>query len=72
MPMGGQVVDERARIAIVSVTPGTGEVVWDEFDGTSDRVPRWLILRFGCPDRTGDKIDTSLPSRAAFADQGPQ
>lgn len=33
MPMGGQVVDERARIAIVSVTPGTGDVVWDEFDG---------------------------------------
>lgn len=32
-PMGGQVVDERARIAIVSVVPGTGEVVWDEFDG---------------------------------------
>lgn len=34
MPMGGQVIDERARIAIVSVTPGTGDVVWDEFDGT--------------------------------------
>lgn len=35
MPMGVQVVDERARIAIVSVTPGTGDVVWDEFDGES-------------------------------------
>jgi DNA mismatch repair protein MSH3 len=28
-------VDERARIAIVSVIPETGEVIWDEFDGTS-------------------------------------
>lgn len=31
--MGGMVVDERARIALVSVIPGTGDVVWDEFDG---------------------------------------
>lgn len=34
-PLGGQVNDERARIAIVSVIPETGEVIWDEFDGTS-------------------------------------
>jgi hypothetical protein len=32
-PLGGQAVDERARIAIVSVIPETGEVIWDEFDG---------------------------------------
>jgi DNA mismatch repair protein MSH3 len=32
-PLGGQVDDERARIAIVSVIPETGEVIWDEFDG---------------------------------------
>lgn len=25
--------EERVRIALVSVIPGTGEVVWDEFDG---------------------------------------
>lgn len=25
--------DDDARIAIVSVNPSTGEVVWDEFDG---------------------------------------
>ena len=30
--MGGMAVDERARIALVSVIPGTGDVVWDEFD----------------------------------------
>jgi DNA mismatch repair protein MSH3 len=34
-PLGGQVNDERARIAIVSVIPETGEVIWDEFDGKS-------------------------------------
>lgn len=34
-PLGGQAVDERARIAIVSVIPETGEVIWDEFDGKS-------------------------------------
>jgi DNA mismatch repair protein MSH3 len=38
-PMGGQAVDERARIAIVSVIPETGEVIWDEFDG------RFLVSR---------------------------
>jgi DNA mismatch repair protein MSH3 len=32
-PLGGQAIDERARIAIVSVVPETGEVIWDEFDG---------------------------------------
>lgn len=25
--------DKRSRIALVSVIPGTGEVVWDEFEG---------------------------------------
>ncbi|KAL7423908.1 Mismatch repair protein msh3 [Cryptotrichosporon argae] len=29
--------DERVRIAIVSVVPGTGEVVWDEFDDSRVR-----------------------------------
>ena len=31
--MGGMTVDERVRIAIVSVTPDTGDVVWDIFEG---------------------------------------
>ncbi len=31
--MGGLAVDDRVRIGLVSVTPGTGEVVWDEFYG---------------------------------------
>lgn len=35
MGMGGLAVDDRVRIGLVSVTPGTGEVVWDEFDGQS-------------------------------------
>lgn len=30
---GGQAVDERVSIGIVSVVPETGDVVWDEFDG---------------------------------------
>jgi len=39
-PLGGQANDERARIAIVSVIPETGEVIWDEFDGESPVVDR--------------------------------
>nr|XP_019050346.1 DNA mismatch repair protein MSH3 [Kwoniella bestiolae CBS 10118]OCF29276.1 DNA mismatch repair protein MSH3 [Kwoniella bestiolae CBS 10118] len=35
--MGGMSYDERVRIAIVSVVPGTGEVVWDEFDDSQVR-----------------------------------
>ncbi|ORX33699.1 muts domain V-domain-containing protein [Kockovaella imperatae] len=35
--MGGQAVDERVRIAVVSVVPSTGEVVWDEFDDSQVR-----------------------------------
>ncbi|WWC60269.1 uncharacterized protein I303_102837 [Kwoniella dejecticola CBS 10117] len=35
--MGGMAYDERTRIAIVSVVPGTGEVVWDEFDDSQVR-----------------------------------
>jgi DNA mismatch repair protein MSH3 len=31
--IGGQASDERVRIAMISVVPGTGDVVWDEFDG---------------------------------------
>lgn len=26
-------VDDKVRIGLVSVVPGTGDVVWDEFDG---------------------------------------
>jgi hypothetical protein len=33
MGMGGLAVDDRVRIGMVSVVPGTGDVVWDEFDG---------------------------------------
>lgn len=33
--MGGQSHDERVRIGLVSVVPGTGDVVYDEFDGES-------------------------------------
>lgn len=32
-PGGGMTTDDRVRIALVSVVPGTGDVVWDEFDG---------------------------------------
>ncbi|WWC68667.1 uncharacterized protein I206_102599 [Kwoniella pini CBS 10737] len=35
--MGGIANDDRARISIVSVVPGTGEVVWDEFDDSQVR-----------------------------------
>lgn len=30
-PLGGMGVDERVSIALVGVTPSTGDVVWDEF-----------------------------------------
>ena len=30
---GGSGVDERVRVGFVAVSPGTGDVVWDEFDG---------------------------------------
>lgn len=43
-PLGGQTVDERARIAIVSVVPETGEVIWDEFDGESVVSQRYSAL----------------------------
>ncbi|OCF34115.1 DNA mismatch repair protein MSH3 [Kwoniella heveanensis BCC8398] len=35
--LGGIAYDERARIALVSVIPSTGEVVWDEFDDSQIR-----------------------------------
>ncbi|WVR03855.1 hypothetical protein IAU60_000852 [Kwoniella sp. DSM 27419] len=35
--MGGMAHDERVRIAVVSVIPSTGEVVWDEFDDSHVR-----------------------------------
>jgi hypothetical protein len=38
MGMGGMAFDDRARVGLVSVVPGTGDVVWDEFDGESDVV----------------------------------
>ncbi|KLO18801.1 hypothetical protein SCHPADRAFT_819209 [Schizopora paradoxa] len=31
-PLGGMGVDERVSIALVGVTPSTGDVIWDEFD----------------------------------------
>lgn len=40
--MGGMAYDERVRIGLVSVVPGTGEVVWDEFDGDL-RLSRLMI-----------------------------
>lgn len=36
MGMGGMASDDRVRIGLVSVVPGTGDVVWDEFDGESN------------------------------------
>jgi DNA mismatch repair protein MSH3 len=38
---GGMGTDERVRIAFVAVTPSTGDVVWDEFDGA----PQLLLCR---------------------------
>ncbi|ORY24383.1 muts domain V-domain-containing protein [Naematelia encephala] len=35
--MGGMAVDERVRIGLVSVVPGTGDIVWDEFDDSQVR-----------------------------------
>jgi len=35
--LGGLAADDRVRIGLVSVVPTTGEVVWDEFDGTWSR-----------------------------------
>lgn len=32
---GGMGVDERVQFAVVTITPSTGDVVWDEFDGNS-------------------------------------
>ncbi|RXK40429.1 DNA mismatch repair protein MSH3 [Tremella mesenterica] len=35
--LGGLTADERVRIGLVSVVPGTGDVVWDEFDDSPVR-----------------------------------
>lgn len=32
VPLGGMGADERASISIVTVTPSTGDVVWDDFE----------------------------------------
>ncbi|GFZ42602.1 MutS protein homolog 3 [Saitozyma sp. JCM 24511] len=37
MGMGGMAFDDRVRIGLVSVVPGTGDVVWDEFDDSQVR-----------------------------------
>ena len=31
-PLGGMGVDERVSIALIGVTPSTGDVIWDEFN----------------------------------------
>lgn len=36
-PLGGIARDDRVRIALVSVVPNTGDVVWDEFDDSEVR-----------------------------------
>ena len=30
--LGGMGVDEKVRVALICVTPSTGDVVWDEFE----------------------------------------
>ena len=32
-PRGGMGTDERVSIAMISIAPSTGDVVWDEFEG---------------------------------------
>ena len=37
-PKGGMGTDERVNFAMIAISPSTGDVVWDEFEGT----------KFGC------------------------
>ena len=32
---GGMGVDERVNVGMIVICPSTGDVVWDEFEGTS-------------------------------------
>lgn len=32
-PKGGKGTDERVTIAMIAISPSTGDVVWDEFEG---------------------------------------
>ena len=40
-PRGGMGTDERVNVAMVAISPSTGDVVWDEFEGK--------LLREFCP-----------------------
>ena len=45
--MGGMAADDRVRIGLVSVIPGTGDVVWDEFDGQLIGSLLWYRANYG-------------------------
>ena len=38
-PRGGMGADERVLIAMVVISPSTGDVVWDEFEGECSTTP---------------------------------
>ena len=58
--LGGLAVDDRVRIGLVSVVPGTGEVVWDEFDGRSESE----YMRCDLADQVADsQVRTELETR---------
>ena len=73
--LGGTVTDELVRIAIVSVVPGTGEVVWDEFEGErmkSTRPCPYSDLRFSSQDGARNPVEPSSTCRAPASRLGSQ
>lgn len=43
--VGGMGKDDRVRIGMICISPSTGDVVWDEFDGEAELVASTAYLR---------------------------
>ena len=66
-PRGGMGTDERVSIAMVSIAPSTGDVVWDEFDGVLN-LSRTMKHRIH--DGSDNHMRTELEVRVG-TDSGP-
>jgi DNA mismatch repair protein MSH3 len=52
--------DERVKVGFIAVTPSTGDVVWDEFDGTTCSQRCFVVIKMLITNLTDGHMRTEL------------
>ena len=69
-PRGGMGTDERVNVAMIAITPSTGDVVWDEFEGVwrHDCMLYIYLLKCGTDNHMRIELEVSMTFIAVSSD----